>query len=58
MTIFQGALLTSVRAHWIELVVATGLSAVIDLDHFIEAKSLSLKVVITLKVVVNYVKTI
>ena len=41
-----------------ELVVATGLSVVIDLDHFIEAKSLSLKVVITLKVVVNYVKTI
>ena len=45
VTIFQGSLLTSVRAHWTELVVATLLSSVIDLDHFIEAKSLSLKVV-------------
>ena len=45
LTIYQTSILSTIRANWVELVVATLLAAVIDVDHFIEARSFSLKVV-------------
>ena len=46
LAIFHTSVLAVVRAHWDELLVAFLFSAFIDLDHFIEARSLSLKVLI------------
>ena len=45
LTIYQTSILSTIRANWVELAVATILAAVIDVDHFIEAGSFSLKVV-------------
>jgi len=48
LAIFHTSVLAVVRAHWDELLVAFLFSAFIDLDHFIEARSLSLKAAISL----------
>lgn len=48
LTIYQTSILSTIRANWTELVVATFLAAVIDVDHFIEAGSFSLKAAVSL----------